>query len=188
MSACQGTHPYRHVRSQKLCNLLCTTASDAQRQHVQVADRLVFQRGSKTAWRSAVLRMKAQQLAQSGQWRRPPLSAFALSLRGRAIVPAPKRPVTIPAQRPTLTVNGCMDIGSLASRRHALQNTTQADGLEADQTGAQLSSFPATSGTLRKDLGDELVLSVGGHINRPFGHVAGWDTVRFLSSICCCTQ
>ena len=72
-----------------------------------------------------------------------------------------------------------MDIASLESRHNPAQASTS--GGDADSNASKLlkDSMPAMWGTLRRDLGNELVLSMAGHINRPFGHVAGWDTVRY---------
>ena len=162
---------------------LCDGAVDV----VQVADRLIFHRGSKHAWRSAVLRVKGQALCQNSAVRSVPLDAFGLSLRGRAAFPTVTSQTTIPATRPTLTLNGSMDIDSLSrstERDPNVPSTSSGHGRDRDFSHPwRLSNVPAASGSLRRDLGDGAMLSVAAHVNRPFGHVAGWEKVPPLVAV-----
>jgi hypothetical protein len=160
---------------------------------LQVLDRVVFHRGSKNSWRSAVLRVRAQSLRDTRRWQTAPLGLFGLSLRARAGLPSRRSQISIPATRPPVTFNACMDIESLSLSGEALDSSTPSSSQSTSDDGPlqplskrlRVSNIPPTSVTIRKDLDGGRVLQLVGHLNRPFGHVAGWEKVRCCDGLRC---
>ena len=159
---------------------------------VQVLDRVVYHHGSQHRWRSAMLRLHTQSMRHGSSWKAPPLHLVGLSLRTHAATPPSCESISIPAARAPLAFNACMDVDSLANPGgnptldSGVAASTSGNGTPATQNkvvqSLQPRNLPASWAAVRKDLDGGRVLSASAHVNRPFGHVAGWTRVCPLAS------